>query len=45
MQRRLEQAGMRWERLDGRMRLQQRTEATRLFAQDPQVGLSDNRGT
>jgi hypothetical protein len=32
---RLKQAGMRWQRLDGRMRLNQRSAATREF--DPQV--------
>ena len=37
MEVRLKQAGMRWQRLDGRMRLNQRSAATREFAHDPEV--------
>lgn len=37
MEARLKQAGMRWQRLDGRMRLNQRSAATREFAHDPEV--------
>lgn len=38
MQKRLDKAGARWVRLDGKMRLSQRTEATREFALNPEVG-------
>ena len=38
MQKRLDEAGARWVRLDGKMRLSQRTEATREFALNPEVG-------
>ena len=38
MQKRLDEAGARWVRLDGKMRLNQRTEATRELALNPEVG-------
>ena len=38
MQKRLDEAGARWVRLDGKMRLSQRTDATREFALNPEVG-------
>ena len=42
MQRRLDEASARWVRLDGKMRLSQRTDATREFALNPEVGRKPN---